>query len=170
MTTRLLTLGLALSLLAIAAGNWLLDTPATSQTGDTLLTYGVESARLLAWGLLIGGGTIIGTWYFRLILLLAGLLLVGVLFKIQHLPGANNLLWVAFSGIMLTYAVRFARKAPKGQLDILKLLLVLVSCGSALLLIMRLAPHEVRYLPPCLLGLTVLDFLYLESRKKAAGE
>jgi hypothetical protein len=170
MTTRLLTLGLALSLLAIAAGNWLLDTPATSHTGDTLLTYGAEGARLLAWGLLIRGGALVGTWYFRLILLLAGLLLVGVLFKIQHLPGANNLLWVSFSGIALTYAVRFVRKAHKGQLDVLKLLLVLVSCGSALLLIMRLAPREVQYLPPCLLGLTVLDFLYLESRKKAASE
>jgi hypothetical protein len=170
MTTRLFTIGLALSLLAIAAGNWLLDTPAASETGSQLLTYGAEGARLLAWGLLISGGTILGTWYFRLILLLTGLLLVGVMFKIQHLPGANSLLWGSFSGIALTYAVRFARKAHKGQLDVLKLLLVLASCGSALLVIMRLAPREVQYLPPCLLGLTVLDFLYLESRKRMAGE
>jgi hypothetical protein len=170
MTTRLFTIGIAFSLLAIVAGNWLLDTPATSETGNKLLTYGAEGARLLAWGMLISGGTILGTRYFRLIMLLSGLLLVGVLFRIQHLPGANNLLWISFIGIALTYAVRFLRKAHKGQFDMLKLLLVFASCGSALLLIMRLAPLEVRYLPPCLLGLTVLDFLYLESRKRAAGE
>ena len=39
----------------------------------------------------------------------------------------------------------------------------------ALLLLLRLAPLEVRYLPPCLLGLAVLDFLYLENRKRTAG-
>ena len=106
----------------------------------------------------------------RYLLLLGGLLVVGVLFKIQHLPGADNLLWVSLLGLMFTYGVRFIRKARKGQLDVLKLLLVLASFGSALLLLMRLAPLEVRYLPPCLLGLTVLDFLYVESRQRAAGQ
>ena len=48
MLTRLLTAGLALALLAILAGHHLLDAPATSTTGDALLTYGAESARLLA--------------------------------------------------------------------------------------------------------------------------
>ena len=170
MNTRLLTVALALALLAAAVGNYMLDTPATSQTGNMLLTYGLELGRLLAWGLLVTSGTIIGTWYFRLILFWASVLLVGVLFKLLHYPGANLMLWASLPGIMLTYAVRFARKAHKGQFDILKLVLVVVSGTSALLLIMHLAPREIRFLPPCLLSLTVFDFLYLENRKRIAEQ
>lgn len=169
MTTRVLTLGLGLALLAIVAGSYLLDAPATSATGNLLLTYGAESARLLAWALLISGGTILGTWYFRAGLLLGGLGLVGALFKLSHYPGASVLLIGSLGGLAVLYSVRFVRKPAKGQLDVLKLLLVLGSCGSALLLLLRLAPPEVRYLPPCLLGLAVLDFLYLENRKRTAG-
>ncbi len=148
----------------------MLDKSATSETGNTLLTYGLELGRLLAWGLLVTSGTIIGTWYFRLIMFLASMLLVGALFKLLHYPGASLMLWVSLPGIMLTYSVRFAYKAHKGQFDIMKLVLVLVSGSSALLLLMRLAPMEVRFLPPCLLSLTVLDFLYLENRKRIAEQ
>ena len=170
MNTRLLTIALALALFAAAVGNFMLDTPATSETGNTLLTYGLELGRLLAWGLLVTSGTIIGTWYFRLIFFLASVFLVGVLFKLLHYPGASSMLWVSMPGILLTYAVRFVRKSHKGQFDVLKLVLVLVSGSSALLLIMGLVPKEVRFLPPCLLSLTVLDFLYLENRKRVAAQ
>ena len=168
MTTRVLTLGLGLALLALVAGNYLLDAPATSATGNLLLTYGAEGARLLAWALLISGGTIVGTWYFRVGLLLGGLALVGALFKISHYPGANMLLFGPLSGLMLTYAVRFARKPAKNQFDILKLLLVLGTGSCAALPLLHLAPYELRYLPPCLLALAVLDFLYLENQKRTA--
>lgn len=168
MTTRFFTFGLACALLATVAGNYLLDTPASYATARTLLTYGPEAARLLAWALLVSGGTIIGTGYFRLMLLLAGLLLVGVLFKIQHLPGASVLLFGGLGGLLLTYLVRFVRKPAKGQFDVVKLLLVLGTGTCAALQLLRLAPYELRYLPPCLLALAVLDFLYLENQKRAA--
>ena len=69
---------------------------------------------------------------------------------------------------MLTYLVRFVRKPAKGQLDVVKLLLVLGTGSCAALQLLRLAPYELRYLPPCLLSLAVLDFLYLENQKRAA--
>lgn len=168
MTTRFFTFGLACALLATVAGNYLLETPASFATARTLLTYGPEGTRLLAWGLLVSGGTIIGTWYFRLSLLLGGMLLLGVLVKISHLPGADALLFGGLGGLMLTYLVRFARKPAKGQLDVVKLLLVLGTGSCAALQLLRLAPYELRYLPPCLLSLAVLDFLYLENQKRAA--
>ena len=170
MNTRLLTIALALALLAAAVGNYMLATPATSETGNTLLTYGLELGRLLAWGLLVTSGTIIGTWYFKVIALLASVFMASVLFKLLHYSGASLLLWVSLPGIVLTYAVRFARKAHKGQFDVVKLVLVLVSGSSTLLLLLHLAPKEVRFLPPCLLSLAVLDFLYLENQKRIAGQ
>jgi len=170
MTTRLLTIAIALSLLAAAVGKFLTYTPESREAGAQLLTYGIELGQLLALGLLLNSGTIIGTGYFRLILLLYGVALVGGLFKVLHYPGAAVLLGAPLAGIALTYAVRFARKPHKGQLDVLKLLLVLVSCGSVGLLLLHLVPSEVRYVAPCLLWLTVLDFQYLKSRKRVAGE
>jgi len=167
MTTRLFTFGLACALLVIVAGNYLLQAPASFVTASTLLTYGAEGARLLAWGLLISGGTIIGTWYFRLSLWLGGLLLLGALFKISHYPGASVLLFGGVGGLMLTYGVRFARKPTQDQFDAVKLLLVLGTGSCAALRLLHLAPAELRYLPPCLLSLAVLDFLYLENQKRA---
>ena len=111
-----------------------------------------------------------GTWYFRLGLLLGSLLLVGALFKLLHWAGADVLLLVSLGGLALTYAMRFARKQAKSQFDVLKLVLVLGSCGSTLLLLLHLAPREVRYLPPCLLALAVLDFLYVENQKWTAAQ
>ena len=169
MTTRLLTAAIALSLLAAAAGKFLTYSPESSETGAQLLTYGLELGQLLALALLVTSGTIIGTGYFRLILLLYGVALVSGLFKIMHLLGADMLLGVSLAGIVLTYAVRFARKPHKGQLDVLKLLLVLMACGSAGGLLLHLVPSEARYVAPCLLWLTVLDFLYLQNRRRAAG-
>jgi hypothetical protein len=168
MTTRLFTFGLACSLLAIVAGNYLLEVPASFATANALLTYGAEGARLLAWGLLVSGGTIIGTSYFRLALWLGGLLLLGVLLKTSHYPGASELLLGSLGGLILTYAVRFARKPAKGQFDVVKLLLVLGTGSCAAAQLLRLAPYELRALPPCLLALAVLDFLYLENQKRTA--
>lgn len=168
MTTRLFTFGLACALLAILAGNYLLKSPASFATANILLTYGAEGARLLAWGMLISGGTIIGTWYFRLSLWMGGLLLLGALFKISHYSGASVLLFGGLGGLLLTYGMRFARKPAKDQFDMVKLLLVLGTGSCVALQLLHLAPYELRYLPPCLLSLAVLDFLYLENQKRAA--
>jgi hypothetical protein len=170
MTTRFLTIAIALSLLAAAAGKFLTYTPESSKVGAQLLTYGLELGQLLALVLLVSSGTIIGTGYFRIILLLFGVALVGGLFKIMHYPGADALLRTPLVGIALTYAVRFARKPHLGQLDILKLLLVLISCGSAMLLSLHLVSREARYVAPCLLWLSVLDFQYLENKKRVIGK
>jgi hypothetical protein len=169
MTTRLLTFALALSLLAVVVGRAVLHTT-SSELGEVLLSYGAKLASLLAWGLLLSTSTLIGTRYFRLILLWGVLLLVGGLFKISHYPSADAMLWAGLGGIALTYAVRFVRKIYKNHFDVLKLLLVLVACGSALLQLLHLAPREIQYLPPCLLGLAVLDCLYLEGQKRRVAQ
>lgn len=169
MNNRALTLAIGLCLLAAGVGKLLTNTPDSAATGSLLLNWGIGLGQLLSLVLLVTNGTILGTIYAQIILPLYGLLLVGVLFKITHWLGADFMLWGALAGIALTYAVRFARKSPKGQLDVLKLLWVLASCGSALLIILHLAPREAAYLGPMLLWLAVLNFLYLESKKRSAS-
>lgn len=54
-----------------------------------------------------------------------GALLAGVLFKLQHWPGAHALLLAGVLGIVLLYPLRYAAKRPKVFLDHIKLGLAL---------------------------------------------
>lgn len=169
MGNRTLTIAIGLCLLAAGTGKLLTYTPAGATTGTMLLTWGIGLGQLLSAGLLVTNGTILGTVYAKIILPLYGLLLVGTVFKISHYPWGDELLWGSLAGIALTYSIRFARKPQKGRLDLLKLLWVLALCGSALLILLHLAPREAAYVAPMLLWLAVLDFLNLENRKRVAS-
>ncbi|MGI4759759.1 MAG: hypothetical protein ACRYF0_03570 [Janthinobacterium lividum] len=166
MNNRALIIVIGLCLAAAGVGKLLTYTPASANSGNLLLTWGIGLGQLLGLLLLVRNGTILGTAYAKIILLLYGLLLIGVTFKILHWLGADYLLGSALAGIALTYTIRFIRKQSKGQLDSLKLLLVLAACGSSLLILSHLAPREAAYVAPTLLWLAVLDFMYLESRKR----
>jgi hypothetical protein len=166
MNNRALTLAIGLCLLVAGVGKLLTYTPTNTDMGTTLLTWGLGLGQLLSLVLLVSNGTILGTVYAKIILPLYGLLLVGVVFKISHLPWANELLWGALGGIALTYSIRFGHKPQKSRLDLLKLLWVLACCGSALLILLHLAPREAAYVAPMLLWLAVLDFLNSENGRR----
>ena len=165
---RILTIGLCL--LAAGVGKLLTYTLASADPGTTLLTWGIGVGQLLSLVLLVTNGTILGTVYAKIILLLYGLLLVGIFFRVSHYFWADELLWGSLVGIALTYAVRFVRKKRKGRLAVLKLLWVLAFCGSSLLILLHLAPRQAAYVAPMLLWLAVLDFLSLESGKRPENE
>lgn len=168
MNNRALLFIIGFCLLAAGVGKLLSNSPTSADTGHLLLTWGLGLGQLLGLLLLVQNGTILGTAYAKILLLLGGLLLIGVTFKILHWLGADPLLWGSLVGIAGTYSIRFIRKKSKGQLDIVKLLWVLAASGSALLLFLHLAPREVAYVAPTLFWLMVLDFMYLESRKQSA--
>lgn len=140
--------------------------PAHAASANPLLTWGLGLGQLLGVVLLVANGTILGTVYAKLLLPLCGLLLASVVFKISHLPWASEMLWGSLGGIALTYSIWFGRKPQKDRLDVLKLLWVLASCGSALLILLYRAPREVAYVAPMLLWLAVLDFLASENKKR----
>ncbi len=56
--------------------------------------------------------------------LLIAIILVGVLFKLQHYPGAGIILTVGLLGFPATYSFRFAWKGKKRLKDFVKLILV----------------------------------------------
>lgn len=65
--------------------------------------------------------TIRKTVYFRIMLVFLAVLLLGVLLKLEHLPGASLLITVAVTGIIITYVIRTVKKKKRGLLDWLKL-------------------------------------------------
>jgi len=166
MNNRALLVAIGLCLLVAGAGKLLTYAPASAATGTWLLSVGSGLGQLLGLWLLVRNGTILGTVYARVMLFLGGLLLLGAAFKILHWAGANPLLVVALAGIALTYSLRFFRKREKGRLDVLKLLFVLAFSSNALLTFLHLAPREAAYVPPMLLWLAVLDFMYVEGRTR----
>ncbi len=60
--------------------------------------------------------------YNILMLLCLTVVLVGAMFKIMHWPGANMMLILSLSGLMVIYAARYAFKPRKDLLDNLKVI------------------------------------------------
>ncbi|MCF8296312.1 MAG: hypothetical protein K9J13_02105 [Saprospiraceae bacterium] len=58
------------------------------------------------------------------LLISIGILLIGILFKIQHYPYADWIVSIAFTSISVLYIFRFVNKKKKTLLNILKLVLV----------------------------------------------
>jgi len=57
-------------------------------------------------------------------------LIIGMLFKIQHWPYANVIIVSAFSSIAILYSFRFGAKKEKKLIDYVKLILVVFWCIS----------------------------------------
>lgn len=159
MNNRFAILVIALSLLAAVAGLVLNALVAGSAWGGLLLTYGLAAGQMAGLYLLLRNGTLTGTVYFRIMLGLLGLAIIGVLFTILHWAGGRVLLVGPLVGIALTYTVRFAYKPRKSLLDVLKLLWVLVAYVGGALVSQHLVGREVAYLAQVLLWLAVVEFV-----------
>ena len=57
--------------------------------------------------------------------ILISILIIGILFKVQHWPFANGLLLIAYSLIGLLYPIRFFYKKRKRLIDYIKLILIM---------------------------------------------
>ena len=68
-----------------------------------------------------GGNTVVR----NLLNISISLLLIGILFKIQHYAYAGELIFTGYGAIFILYPIRFYHKQPKVLLDYLKVGLVL---------------------------------------------
>lgn len=71
--------------------------------------------------ILFKSSTIRKTFYFRIMLVFLAILMLGLLFKLEHLPGASMLMSTSILGLMITYLIRTFNKKKKVLLDWLKL-------------------------------------------------
>lgn len=74
--------------------------------------------------MMLVNGTFISTLYFKIAIGLIAIIVLGVLMKILHLPGADQTLLIPFLLLFITYSIHFLKKNPKTYLDLLKVLML----------------------------------------------
>jgi hypothetical protein len=124
-------------------------------------------ATLLGGYLLIANSDIKSTIWWRVMKFAIGVLILGVLFKVLHFTGADELLLIGCVGIAIAYLIRFITKRAKNHLDVLKMLTVLSYCIVSPLIILHYVTGEYSVISKAFFWATIVDFAYLEWRKSA---
>ena len=136
----------------------------------TYIAEGSYAISCLSGGyLLFVYSTIRQTVYWRFMQIAISVLIIGVLFKILHLTGADELLQLSNGAIAVIYLIRFFAKPSKGHLDVLKALSVVSLCVFPILTILHVLPAEYIVIGKIFFWLTLIDFAYLEWRKSPAN-
>jgi hypothetical protein len=105
-----------------------------------------------------------------LILIAAGITLIGTLFKITHAPKADLFLLTGLCGTLIIYTIHFLRKNNKNGLDFLKLLWVVAYCLASLLLYRHIQfGHTVKIAEGVLFLLLYIAFVRSLKRLPASG-
>ncbi|MDJ1471807.1 GldL-related protein [Xanthocytophaga flava] len=95
-----------------------------------------------------------------------GIIIIGVLFKIMHWPGYKEILLISLSVIPVLYFIWLIRKPEKSQLDLIKVVWVVVTyLGAILTLLHQLYGHELLQLSYFLFWIMFFDFIYVTYRK-----
>lgn len=105
------------------------------------------------------------TIFGRITYLFLAVIIIGLLFKIQHWASAGTTLKIGYVGIMINYAIRFITKKQKNLLDILKLLWVESTALISLLSLMHKIESEYSIINT-LLFIALICAFTLEYNKK----
>ncbi|HYC83752.1 MAG TPA: hypothetical protein VEB86_00960 [Chryseosolibacter sp.] len=126
----------------------------------------LSAAGIVALVMMLVNGTFKKTRLFRLCGLAFALFGAGVVFKILHLPAADELLVTPLFVAPVLYSVYFATKRPIGHLDILKFLTVLTFFLPAALNGFELLPEGsqllVSVLTHLVIWITFADFVVVK--------
>lgn len=133
---------------------------------DDLLTVAEDLCIIM----MLINGTFISTRLFKVSLFFIGLVVVGFLFKVMHMPGADQLLLYPFIAVWVVYFIHFLLKKDKDALDVLKVLMLLSFLVLPPLIMLHLASDERRemfvLINRVLFWLTFLYFLYNGYKRK----
>lgn len=151
--------------LVIALIGLILDlTKVYESLGYFMLNLGLLIGEIMGLIILIRHSTLTKTRYWKVTQFSIGIVLIGMMFKILHLPGANLVLIAAVLAIGQTYTVRFIKKPLKKRLDILKWLWLIGASIVASLILLNLISKEWIFLVTGLFWLIFLDFLITDLR------
>jgi hypothetical protein len=130
------------------------------------LTVATDMAILM----LLVNGTFISSRYSKVAFAFILLVIIGIIFKILHLPGADQLLLFSYPALWLVYFIHFLSKKPKTLLDVLKVLTLLFFLIKPLLSSLRLISIESRevllWINHLFLWSTFLYFMVTKYREK----
>jgi hypothetical protein len=115
-------------------------------------------------------GTFMNTRYFYVAKVGLGILVLGILFKVMHLTGADQILAFSVLVLFLSYGIHFVLKRPKTLLDFFKVLTMLSFVVPIPLILFHITPGY--YIDPGveilrfgMLWATFLLFLMVERKK-----
>lgn len=106
-----------------------------------LMNGSLNIASLIIVNVLLQAGTLKGTVYYRIIMGLISIAILGTLFKIQHWELSLPILAIGLLGIPVTYAIRFIHKKQKNLLSWLKFTWVLLYFVLNFIAIMGVLPY-----------------------------
>src|SRR6187455_1797159 len=106
-------------------------------------------------------GTFMSTRYFHFSIAAMLIIALGMIFKILHYAGADQLIFVGFPLLWLSYFVHFLSKKTKEPLDILKVVMLLGFLAPTPLGVLHLIPDDTKaFLSIVSSSLVAATFLY----------
>jgi hypothetical protein len=105
---------------------------------------GLKLAGILAMIMMLHNGTFRNTIFYKIALIFIFSFVLGVVFKIMHLTGADALLLISFPVILVLYFIHFLKKEKKTALDYLKLLTLLFFVSITPLGVAHVISYDVR--------------------------
>jgi hypothetical protein len=131
----------------------------------------ITVAKNLGIIMMLVNGTFISTSLFKVALFLIGLAILGFIFKIMHLQGADELLLYPFIILFCLYFVHFIKKNKRRRVDVLKLGTLLSFLVLPPFIMLHILSEDSRELlvlvSHVLFWVTFLDFLYTLGKEGA---
>lgn len=119
--------------------------------------------------MMLVNGTFVSTRLFKIVLLILGLVVLGFLFKIMHLPGADELLLYPYIVLFSLYFIHFLKKKSKRRIDVLKLVMLMSFLVPPPFIMLRIISEDHREVivlaTHILFWLTFLEFLYTSPKE-----
>lgn len=121
-------------------------------------------AEAIALIMMLVNGTFVSSVWFKIAAFFLCLTALGILFRIMHYPGGDELSTLPLLAVFILYLVHFSKKAAKRRVDYLKVLMLLGALVLAPIVFLHLVPVLERdsffLVSHVLLWSTFLDFLY----------
>lgn len=131
-----------------------------------LINLGFIISYILGLIVILRNSTLTKTKYWKIILFMFVFMLVGALFKIQHYPGSRYLLLTGMTGISITYLIRFLRKKSKNNLDIFKLVWVIITFSGYSIFIFIWIPNIISQISIGVFWL-LFYYFYIDSKNNS---
>jgi hypothetical protein len=110
------------SFIALLVGFILTMIISTQEVGYSVISIALSVGQISGMILYILETDIHKTDYVKYILIGFAIILIGVLFRIQHWPYGGLLIFMGLSAVLFAYFVRFLNKNNKGFIDFIKVL------------------------------------------------
>ena len=124
MTNKNLIISFGIAILFTLLGYILNSFKPEEHPADTLILVMSSIASLFGLSIIYRTSTIQRTKYFRIIQMSFSIVIIGIVFRLQHWWRGEIIILIGVAALIVTYSFRFASKKSKIVTDVLKWLLV----------------------------------------------